>query len=45
VESASIAAKAGLGFLVLETTKLLWNALLPLLDAPYNRKLLIKPLS
>ena len=44
VESASIGAKAGLGFLVLETAKLMWNAMLGLLDANYNRKRLIKPM-
>lgn len=34
-----------MGFLTLESTKSMWNALLPLLDAPNNRKLLIRPLS
>jgi hypothetical protein len=44
VESCSIAAKASIGYLVLEQAKSMWNALLPLLDAPNNRKLLISPL-
>lgn len=45
VESCNIGSKANIGYLVLESAKLMWNALLPLLDAPNNRKLLIKPLS
>jgi hypothetical protein len=45
VESCNIASKAQLGYLLLETSKCMWNALLGVLDAPNNRKLLIKPLS
>ena len=45
VESCNISAKAGIGYLVLESAKLMWNALLPLLDSPNNRKLLVKPLT
>ena len=45
VESCNIASKAGIGFLLLESARCMWNALLGLLDAPNNRKLLIKPLS
>lgn len=45
VESCQIGSKAAIGYLVLESAKLMWNALLPLLDAPNNRKVLIKPLT
>ena len=45
VESCNIASKAGIGYLLLESCKCMWNALLGVLDAPNNRKLLIKPLS
>lgn len=45
VESCNIATKGHLTFLLLETCKLMWNALLPLLDTSYNRKQLIGPLS
>jgi hypothetical protein len=38
VESCNIGAKAKIGYLVLESAKLLWNAIIPLLDAPNNRK-------
>jgi len=44
VESCVIGTKAGIGYLALESAKAMWNALVPLLDAPNNRKLLIKPL-
>mmetsp|Transcript_23217 Transcript_23217/g.22758 ORF Transcript_23217/g.22758 Transcript_23217/m.22758 type:complete len:223 (+) Transcript_23217:2669-3337(+) len=44
VDSCLIASKASIGYLVLESAKLMWNSLLPLLDAPNNRKLLIEPL-
>ena len=45
VESCNIASKAGIGYLLLESSKCMWNALLGVLDAPNNRKLLIQPLS
>ena len=45
VESANIAAKAGIGYLLLENCKCMWNALLGILDAPNNRQKLIMPLS
>jgi len=45
VESCNIAAKAGISYLVLESAKSMWNAILGILDAPNNRKLLIKPMS
>lgn len=45
VESCNIASKAGIGYLLLESCKCMWNALLGLLDAPNNRRLLIRPLS
>ena len=45
VESCNIASKAGIGFLLIENCKSMWNALLGLLDAPNNRRMLIKPLS
>ena len=45
VESCFIASKAHIGYLVLESAKLMWNALLALLDQPNNRKQLVKPLS
>jgi hypothetical protein len=41
VEACNIATKASLSFLLIETVKLLWNSLLPLLDTQYNRKKLI----
>lgn len=41
VESCNIASKAGIGYLLLESSKCMWNALLGVLDAPNNRKLLI----
>ena len=44
VESCNIAAKAGISYILLETCKCMWNALLGILDAQNNRKLLIKPL-
>ena len=44
VESCNIASKAGIGYLLIESCKCMWNAVLGVLDAPYNRKLLIKPL-
>jgi hypothetical protein len=43
VESCHIASVAGISYLVLESAKQMWNALLGLLDAPHNRKLVIKP--
>jgi hypothetical protein len=45
VESCNISSKAGISYLVLESAKSMWNALVGLLDAPNNRKMLIKPLS
>jgi len=45
VESCNIASKAGIGYLLLESCKCMWNALLGLLDAPNNRRLLVRPLS
>lgn len=45
VESCNIASKAGIAYLVLESAKSMWNAIINLLDAPNNRKLLIKPMS
>lgn len=45
VESCNIASKAQIGYLLMESCKCMWNALLGILDAPNNRKLLIKPLS
>jgi hypothetical protein len=44
VEGSSIAAKAGLSFILLEMAKLMWNALLPMLDASYNRSKIIDPM-
>jgi hypothetical protein len=44
VDSCALAAKSQISFLVLESGKSMWNALIPLLDQPHNRKLLIKPL-
>jgi hypothetical protein len=32
VEACSLGAKTGISFLVLEAGKLMWNALIPLLD-------------
>ena len=45
MESCNIGSKAGIGYLVLESAKQMWNALIPLLDAPNNRKLLVKPMT
>jgi hypothetical protein len=45
VESCHIASVAGISYLVLESAKQMWNALLGLLDAPHNRKLVIKPMA
>ena len=45
VDSCALGAIASISFLVLESAKLMWNALIPLLDQPHNRKLLIKPVS
>ena len=45
VESCALGAKSQISFLVLESAKLMWNALILLLDQPHNRKLLIKPLA
>lgn len=45
VEACSLGARANISFLVLEGGKLMWNALIPLLESPHNRKLLIKPMS
>ena len=45
VESCNIASKAGIAYLVLESAKQMWNALLGLLEAPHNRKLVIKPMA
>jgi hypothetical protein len=44
VDACNLGALAKISFLVLEAGKLMWNALIPLLDQPHNRKLLIKPL-
>ena len=44
VESCHIASKAGIPHLVLESAKQMWNAVIYILDAPNNRKMLIKPL-
>jgi hypothetical protein len=44
VEACALGARSNISFLVLESGKLMWNALIPLLDQPNNRKLLIKPL-
>ena len=45
VESCNIASKAKMGFLLIENARCMWNALIGILDAPYNRRLLIKPLT
>jgi hypothetical protein len=45
VESCNIGSQAGLAFLVLESAKSMWNSIVGLLDAPNNRKLLVKPMS
>jgi hypothetical protein len=45
VESCNIASKAGIAYLVLESAKSMWNAIIGILDAPNNRKMLIKPMS
>jgi hypothetical protein len=45
VESCNIAAKANINYLVLESSKSLWNAMVGILDSPFNRKLLIVPMS
>lgn len=45
VESCNISSKAGIAYLVLESAKSMWNAIIGLLDAPNNRKLLIKPMA
>ena len=45
VEACALGAKSSISFLVLEAAKLMWNALIPLLDQPHNRKMLIGPLS
>ena len=45
VEACQIGAKTNISFLVLEAGKLMWNALIPLLDQPNNRKLLIMPMT
>lgn len=45
VNGCDIAAKAGLSFVLIEMSKLMWNALLPLLDSKYNRNRLIDPIS
>lgn len=34
-----------MAFLLIEMCKLMWNALLPLLDSAYNRNKLITPMS
>lgn len=45
VNGCDIAAKAGLSFVLIEMCKLMWNAMLPLLDSKYNRNRLIDPIS
>ena len=45
VASAKMGAASGLGYLVLETVKQMWNTLIPLLDSLQCRNKLIKPLS
>jgi len=44
VEGAEIAKEAGLGFLVLEAAKRMWNSLLTLLESKRNRLRLVEPL-
>lgn len=44
VESCHIASKAGIGYLVLESSKSMWNSMLGVLDAPNNRRLLVDPM-
>jgi hypothetical protein len=44
VESCTIGAKAKIGYLVLESSKQMWNSMLGILDAPHNRRLLVGPM-
>jgi len=45
VNGCDIAAKAELSYVLIEMCKLMWNAMLPLLDSKYNRNWLIDPIS
>lgn len=44
VESCQIGANANIST-VLESAKFMWNAMIPLLDAPNNKNAVIKPLT
>lgn len=45
VKGCELASKANLPFVLGEMSKLMWNALIPMLDAAHNRKKLIEPMS
>lgn len=45
VESCNIASKANISYLLLESSKSLWNSLVGVLDSPNNRKLVIVPMT
>ena len=45
VSGCDIASKASLSFVLIEMCKLMWNAMLPLLDSKYNRNRLIDPIA
>jgi len=45
VKGCELASKANLSFVILELGKLMWNALIPMLDSAYNRKKLIEPMT
>lgn len=38
VEACALGAKCNISFLVLESAKLMWNALIPLLESAHTRK-------
>lgn len=45
VKGCELASKSNLSFVLLEMSKLLWNALIPMLDSSFNRKKLIDPMT
>jgi len=45
VKGSELATKANLPHILIEMSKLMWNALIPMLDAAHNRKKLIEPMS
>lgn len=45
MKGCELASKANLSFVLAEMSKLMWNAVLPMLDAAHNRKKLIDPMT